>query len=239
MAFTVLPAIDVAGGRLGVWTPHGPGSLDVYGGDPVRAADAAREAGATWVHLVDMDHALGGTPLRTDLIERFRASGLSVQASGGIADAATVARALDAGAGRVVLGSAALVDEALVASLLSSLPAAAVLVGLDCRDGTIVARGRADVELELVTTVGWLVAAGAPGFLVTSVTRVGGMAGPDVATIRRVLRAGRPVVGAGGIASIDDLRAVRDAGGAGAVVGRAALDGALDLRAALAWADGA
>ena len=236
MAFSVLPAIDVAHGRLAVWTPDGPEPLDVLGGDPSRAADAAREAGASWVHVVDMDHAFEGTPLRDDLIAGVAATGLAVQASGGIADAASVTRALEAGARRVVLGSAALVDGSLVASVLATTPPPSILVGLECRDGMLVARGRAEVELELASTLGWLVAAGAPGFLVTSVARVGAEAGPDLPTIRRVVRAGRPVVAAGGIASIDHLRAVRDAGALGAVVGRAALDGALDLRAALAWA---
>jgi phosphoribosylformimino-5-aminoimidazole carboxamide ribonucleotide (ProFAR) isomerase len=85
--------------------------------------------------------------------------------------------------------------------------------------------------------VGWLAGAGAPAFLVTATRRAGGLEGPDVEVVRRVARAGRPTLAAGGIRSIDDLRALREAGAAGAVVGRAALEGRLDLDAALAWAE--
>jgi phosphoribosylformimino-5-aminoimidazole carboxamide ribotide isomerase len=86
-------------------------------------------------------------------------------------------------------------------------------------------------------TLGWLaLTPGVTSLLVTTVTRVGGLAGPDLDLVRRVMRRGFPVLAAGGIASIDDLQAVRDAGAAGAVVGRAALEGALELEAALAWA---
>jgi phosphoribosylformimino-5-aminoimidazole carboxamide ribonucleotide (ProFAR) isomerase len=236
VVFSVLPAVDVAEGRLAIWTSDGPEPLGAFDGDPVGAAQAAHAAGASVVHLVDMDHAFDRVPLRTDLIAEVAAAGPAVQVSGGIADAATVASALAAGARRVVLGSAALADDAVVVAAVASAPPGALLVGLECRDGAIVARGRDDVELELVSTLGWLTAAGAPGFLVTAVGRVGSLGGPDLPTIRRVARAGKPVVAAGGIASLDDLRAVRDAGAVGAVVGRAWLDGGLDLAGAVRWA---
>jgi phosphoribosylformimino-5-aminoimidazole carboxamide ribotide isomerase len=87
-----------------------------------------------------------------------------------------------------------------------------------------------------MTTVGWLAAAGVPAFLVTATGRVGGLDGPDLRLVRRVARAGRPTLAAGGIRSLEDLRALRDAGAAGAVVGRAALEGRLDLAETLAWA---
>ncbi|HSL12103.1 MAG TPA: HisA/HisF-related TIM barrel protein [Actinomycetota bacterium] len=236
MVFSVLPALDVAGARLAVWTPDGPEPLAAFDGDPLRAAEAARTAGADMIHLVDMDHALRGSPLRTELIEAVTGSGSAVQASGGIADRPTVRAAFDAGADRVVLGSAALTEDAVVASVLGSASPGSVLVGIECRDGAVVARGRGDVELELVSTLGWLTAAGAQGFVVTAIARVGSMSGPDLATIRRVVRAGKPVLAAGGVASLDDLRALRDAGAVGAVVGRAWVDGELDLAEAIAWA---
>ena len=239
MVFSVLPAIDVSDGRLAVWTPSGPQPLDAYDGDPLAAARAFREGGAEWVHVVDMDHAFRGTPFGTELLEAIAAEGLVVQASGGITDATTAGRALAAGARRVVLGSAALADEEATAAFLSAAAPGTVLVGLECRDGAIVARGRDDVELELATTLGWLTAAGAPGFVLTAVSLVGSRSGHDVATLRRVVRAGRPVVAAGGIASSSDLEGVRRAGAVGAVVGRAALEGTLDLAAALSWARGA
>ncbi len=88
------------------------------------------------------------------------------------------------------------------------------------------------MDLPLVSTLGWLVAAGAPGFVVTAVERVGTLRGPDIAVVRRVVRTGRPVIAAGGVAGADDLDALRRAGAVGAVVGRAALDGGLPLHEA-------
>jgi phosphoribosylformimino-5-aminoimidazole carboxamide ribonucleotide (ProFAR) isomerase len=87
-----------------------------------------------------------------------------------------------------------------------------------------------------MSTVGWLHAAGAPAFLVTATGRVAGLGGPDVDLVRRVARAGRPTIAAGGIRSLADLRALRDVGASGAVVGRAVLDGRITLGDALAWA---
>jgi phosphoribosylformimino-5-aminoimidazole carboxamide ribonucleotide (ProFAR) isomerase len=92
------------------------------------------------------------------------------------------------------------------------------------------------VDLELASTLGWLSAGGAEALLVTAVDRVATIGGPDTALVRRVARAGLPVMAAGGIRSLADLEAVRDAGASGAVVGRSALEGSLDLAAALAWA---
>jgi phosphoribosylformimino-5-aminoimidazole carboxamide ribotide isomerase len=91
------------------------------------------------------------------------------------------------------------------------------------------------VDLELASTLGWLSGAGAETLLVTAVDRVATITGPDTALVRRVARSGLPLMAAGGIRSLADLEAVRDAGASGAVVGRSALEGSLDLAAALAW----
>jgi phosphoribosylformimino-5-aminoimidazole carboxamide ribonucleotide (ProFAR) isomerase len=132
-----------------------------------------------------------------------------------------------------VLGSAALADEARATALLSA-EGPRLVIGIEAYEGRIRSRGRDPVDLPLVETLGWLVAAGASSLLVTSVDRVGRRSGPDLELIRRVVRAGRPVLAAGGVASIADLHALRAAGAAGAVVGSAALDGSLDLSAAIA-----
>ena len=110
------------------------------------------------------------------------------------------------------------------------------MVGIEVQGGRIRGRGIARVDLDLMSTLGWLSTAPVPGFLVTSLERVGASTGPDLALIRRVARVGLPVIAAGGIGSLEDLRAVRDAGAGAAVVGRAALLGDLDLPAAFAWA---
>jgi phosphoribosylformimino-5-aminoimidazole carboxamide ribonucleotide (ProFAR) isomerase len=232
MPFEIIPAIDVAGGRLAIHTRSGPRPVEAFGGDPLAAARAYVEAGARRAHVVDLDLAFGGAFGNLDVVEAVAALGLKVQASGGIAGLSEATRALAAGADRVVLGSGALLDEALVAQAIGAL-GSRLLVGIEVDEGRIRPRGRTEGDLPLAETLGWLVDSGATGFLVTAVARVGGLRGPDLAVVGRVLRAGRPVVAAGGVASLDDLRALYRVGAAGAVVGRAALEGGLDLAEAL------
>ena len=235
--FEVIPAIDVVGGALAHLTPDGPIRLDAYGGDPLAAAAAMVEAGAAWLHVVDMDLAFHGEPRNLGVVSAIAELRVPVQAGGGVRTHDEVDLLLDGGAARVVLGSAALADEAGTRELLDTR-ARRLIVGIEVGDdGRIRSRGRDPVDLPLMETLGWLVAADAPAFLVTAVARVGSSFGPDVAAVKRVVRASRPVLAAGGITSVDHLRALRTAGAAGAVVGRAALEGDLDLagaRAALA-----
>jgi phosphoribosylformimino-5-aminoimidazole carboxamide ribotide isomerase len=235
--FEVIPAIDVVGGRLTHLTPEGRVPIDAYGGDPLTAAAAMVEAGAGRLHVVDMDLAFEGEPRNLDVIAAIASLRVDVQAGGGVRRRREVDALLEAGADRVVLGSAGVADESAVRDLLKR-EGERLIVGIEVGDdGRIRSRGRDPVELPLMETLGWLVAAGAPAFLVTAVARVGSSVGPDLESVKRVVRAGRPVLAAGGIHSIDDLRALRAAGASGAVVGRAALEGALDLaeaRAALA-----
>lgn len=238
MPFTLLPAIDVSAGRLGVYRPEGPAPVEAYGGDPASAASAFAAAGASWLHVVDMDLAFSGQ-VRNDAVVRaiVRAlPGVRVQASGGITTPREIEAFLEAGAERVVIGSGVLVDVEATESLLADFGDRA-LVGVEVQEGRIRARGRVEVDLDLMSTLGWLAATGrVRGFLVTSVGRVGALAGPDAELIRRVARRGLPTLAAGGVRSMDDLIALRDAGAAGAIVGRAAWEGTLDLGAAVTWA---
>jgi phosphoribosylformimino-5-aminoimidazole carboxamide ribotide isomerase len=235
MPFTVLPAIDLWEGRLALLTGDGPAPSDAFGGDPLAAAAAYVGAGARWLHVVDMDLAFRGEPANADLIRALCAvGGARVQASGGVRTAAQVEELRSLGAARVVLASAALDDEDAVVEIVGRSRPGETVIGIEVADGRIRARA-ADVDLELASTLGWLTAAGAEALLVTAVDRVATIAGPDTALVRRVSRAGLPLLAAGGIRSLADLEAVRAAGASGAVVGRSALEGSLDLAAALAW----
>ncbi|HEX6581225.1 MAG TPA: HisA/HisF-related TIM barrel protein [Actinomycetota bacterium] len=235
--FEVIPAIDVKDGALAHLTPTGLMRIDAFAGDPVAAAAAMVEAGATRLHVVDMDLAFDGEPRNLDVVSAIVSLRVRVQAGGGVRTAEEVDALLSVGVERVVLGSAALADEVLARDLLG-VHGPRLIVGIEVGDGdTIRSRGRDPVDLPLMDTLGWLSAARAQGFLVTAVARVGSSIGPDVGAVKRVVRAGRPVIAAGGIHTVDDLRALRAAGALGAVVGRAALEGTLDLaeaRSALA-----
>jgi phosphoribosylformimino-5-aminoimidazole carboxamide ribonucleotide (ProFAR) isomerase len=140
------------------------------------------------------------------------------------------------GADRVVLGSRALVDRVLVTDLTASL-GERIAVGLELAGDRVRSRGMEAVDLSLSDTLAWLADTPATRFVVTAVSRVGGLAGPDLAMLDAVAALGRPFIVAGGIASTEDLRSVREAGAEGAIVGRAAMEGGLDLAAALALAE--
>ena len=231
--FEVMPAIDVSGGVLARFTSDGPRPVEAFGGNPLVAAEAAVAAGATWIHVVDMDLASAGEARNLEIVAAIASLPVAVQAAGGVRTAEQVRALSEAGATRVVLGSAVLADEPTTTTLLSG-EGPRLVVGIEVDRGRIRSRGRDPVDLPLMETLGWVVSAGAPELLVTSVARVGERVGPDLELVARVVRAGRPVLVAGGIASMADLQDLRAAGAAGAIVGTAALEGSLDLADAIA-----
>jgi phosphoribosylformimino-5-aminoimidazole carboxamide ribotide isomerase len=239
--FEVIPAIDLSEGRLARYAPDGPEPVQSFGGDPLDAADAFARAGARWLHVVDMDLAFTGEARNLGVLAAIRARAsrhatVQVQAAGGVAGAAEVRRFLDAGADRVVLGSAALADPPAVDALATAL-GARLVVGLEIQDGRIRPRGRTRADLDLASTLRWLGEGDASSFSVTAVARVGAVEGPDPSAVALVAALGRPVLAAGGVRTIDDLASLHEAGAHGAIVGRAALDASLDLGAAIAWSE--
>lgn len=233
MGFLVIPAIDVHGGSLARYTPDGPAPVEAFGRDPSVAARTYLSAGATWVHVVDMDRAFTGVARNLDVLVSVADLGLRVQAAGGVMSAMDADGALSAGAERVVLGSGALLDLEAAAGLIGSL-GERLVVGIEVEGGRIRARGRRETDLPVEETLDALTTAGAARFLVTSVPRVGSLGGPDLGAVRQAIGTGRPVLAAGGIATTEHLAELRDLGAEGAVVGRAALEGGLDLASAIA-----
>ena len=233
MGFLLIPAIDVHGGSLARYTPDGPAPVEAFGRDPLLAARTYLAAGATWVHLVDMDRAFTGVARNLDVLTSVAGLCLRVQAAGGVTSAIDVDGALSAGAERVVLGSGALLDLEAAAGLIQDL-GDRLVAGIEVEGGRIRARSRVETDLPLEETLGALTSAGAARFLVTSVPRVGSLGGPDLDAVHQAVGTARPVVVAGGIATIEQLVELRDLDAEGAVVGRAALEGGLDLAAAIA-----
>lgn len=230
--FEVIPAIDVSDGRLCRLAIGGPAAVEAFGGDPIAAAEAYLEAGARWLHVVDVDLAFFGESRNLHVLRSIAAMGAHVQASGGMIAAEEIEASLDAGATRAVLGSGALVDHPGVEALIDGLGERLVL-GVEVEAGRVRPRGRArEIDLDLRETVAWLSSAGAARLLHTNVRRVGGLAGPDLEGLAVVLAAGSPAISAGGIGSLEDLRAVATAGAEAAIVGRAALERRIDLAAA-------
>ncbi len=233
----MIPAIDLAAGRLGRMEADGAVPVDAFGGDPIAAAEAFVRAGARWLHVVDMDLAATGNAININVVMSIRRAalfaGARIQASGGVSRREDIEYLLDVGADRIVLGSRALSDPDLVADLTSTL-GERIAVGLEIDGDRVRSRGMDAVDLPLADTLGWLRGTDVVRFVVTAVSRVGGLGGPDLDMLGAVAGLGRPFIVAGGIASNDDLRAVREAGAEAAIVGRAAMDGGLDLTEALA-----
>ena len=229
--FTVYPALDVLEGRVVRLFEGRRERVTVEGGDPVAAAERFVAEGATWLHLVDLDGAFSGEP-DLGLIERVAAIGVPVQVGGGYRSLDLIDAALAAGAARVLVGTAAL-DPAFLAAAAERF-GAALVVAVDARDGLVTVSGwTQDSELRAVELAQRCALAGIERLLVTSTGRDGTLAGPDVELLEEVLVAGLPVVAAGGIATLDDLRALRGLGCEGAVTGSGIWLGRFSLAEAL------
>ncbi|WP_285116266.1 bifunctional 1-(5-phosphoribosyl)-5-((5-phosphoribosylamino)methylideneamino)imidazole-4-carboxamide isomerase/phosphoribosylanthranilate isomerase PriA [Leifsonia sp. fls2-241-R2A-40a] len=232
----LLPAVDVADGKAVRLTQGEAGSETSYG-DPVDAAAEWADAGAEWIHLVDLDAAFGRGENRSLLRRVIReVHGVSVELSGGIRDDESLQQALDAGATRVNLGTAALENPEWAASAISRF-GEAVAVGLDVRGTTLAARGWTREGGDLWEVLDRLEDAGCARYVVTDVTKDGTLRGPNLDLLRQVIeRTERPVVASGGISNLDDIAALRELvplGLEGAIVGKALYAGAFTLPEAL------
>jgi phosphoribosyl isomerase A len=231
----LLPAVDVADGQAVRLVRGEAGSQTRYG-DPLAAALAWQEAGAEWVHLVDLDAAFGRGSNRAQLAEVVGRLDVDVELSGGIRDDESLAAALATGCRRVNLGTAALEDPDWTAGVIAR-HGDAVAVGLDVRGHTLAARGWTQEGGDLWETLERLDRAGCARYVVTDVTKDGTLRGPNLELLQQVCaRTPAPVVASGGIASLADLELLRglvDEGVEGAIVGKALYAGAFTLPQAL------
>jgi len=235
LALTLLPAVDVAGGQA-VRLVQGAAGTETSYGEPLAAALAWQDAGARWIHLVDLDAAFGrGTNagLLAQLVGRLE---VAVEMSGGIRDDASLAAALATGCARVVIGTAALENPDWVRRIIAE-HGDRIAVGLDVRGTTLAARGWTQDGGELFDVLDRLEADGCQRYVVTDVAKDGMMAGPNLDLLRRVCaRTTRPVIASGGVSSLTDLRAIAGLaplGVEGAIVGKALYAGAFTLEQAL------
>jgi 1-(5-phosphoribosyl)-5-[(5-phosphoribosylamino)methylideneamino] imidazole-4-carboxamide isomerase/N-(5'phosphoribosyl)anthranilate isomerase len=232
----LLPAVDVAGGKAVRLTQGEAGSETSYG-DPVDAAEEWADQGAEWIHLVDLDAAFGrgnNHGLLKKVIKQVR--GVNVELSGGIRDDASLESALDIGAKRINLGTAALENPEWAANVIGQY-GEAIAVGLDVRGTTLAARGWTQDGGDLWKVLDRLEDAGCGRYVVTDVTKDGTLGGPNLELLRQIMdRTARPVVASGGISSLDDIAALRELvplGLEGAIVGKALYAGAFTLPEAL------
>lgn len=233
------PAIDLRAGRC-VRLVEGDFSREtVYGDDPVAVARSFAEAGARWIHVVDLDAARTGDPANRPVVvavaAAVAASGVSVQTGGGVRSMEDAAALLDGGVARVVVGTAAVEDPKLVARLADRWPGR-IAVGLDHRAGEVRLRGWTEgAGRSVAELVPEVVAAGASAVIVTDISRDGRLAGPDVDGLAELAATtGAPLIASGGVSSLDDVRALAAVPGlVGVIAGKAIYEGRLDVAAAV------
>ena len=236
----LLPAVDVQGGQAVQLTQGIAGSEKTFG-DPLAAAQRWQDAGASWLHLVDLDAAFGrgsNADLIAGITEKM---GLNVELSGGLRDDESLARALATGCRRVNIGTAALENPQWCEKVIAE-HGDRIGIALDVRGTKLAARGWVREGGDWAEAVDRLSAAGCRTFVVTDVNADGMLTGPNLDLLRDVAsRTDADVIASGGIATLDDLRALRTlvpAGVTGAIIGTALYVGNFTLADALAVAEG-
>src|SRR5512140_1932680 len=241
-SFELLPAIDLHGGRVVRLLRGDYRSATTYGDDPAAIADAFAEGGARWLHVVDLDGARDQDARQTRLVAAIVArvgARASVEVAGGLRDDRAVETSLDAGAARVILGTAALRDAGFAGRLSARFGPERIAVALDVRDGLAVGHGwiPGTPGVAVTDAIARLADAGVEIFEVTAIDRDGTLQGPDLALLDELVRLGcGAVIASAGVAGVADIAAVRALGCAGAIVGRALYEGRMTLEEALAAA---
>jgi phosphoribosylformimino-5-aminoimidazole carboxamide ribotide isomerase len=232
-----LPAVDIRDGKAVRLRQGDFDEETVYADDPLEAARSFVEAGATFLHLVDLDGALEGEPVNLEHVQRITSElDVPVELGGGLRSIASIRRALAAGASRVVLGTAAFTDPDLLDEALRAFTSR-ILVGVDVRGGMVsVAGWTRETQMRGEDAIRRMQRQGATRFVYTNVDRDGMLEGPDLDEVRRVSEtvSGRFLY-SGGIGSIEDLRALnsmRLLNLAGVISGKALYEGRFDVREA-------
>ena len=231
------PAIDLKDGNAVRLLRGNMDKSTVFNTDPAAQAMEFVAAGCDWLHLVDLNGAFEGAPVNAAPVEAILAQAkVPAQLGGGIRDLATIERWLDKGLARVILGTVAVENPALVREAAKAFPGQ-VAVGIDARNGRVATKGWAnETDIHVTDLARSFEDTGVAAIIYTDINRDGAMQGPNVdATAALANAVSIPVIASGGVSSLTDLIALRDCGAPlnGAISGRALYDGALDLKQAL------
>ena len=231
----VFPAIDIRGGRCVRLVEGDIARETVFDADPVAAARRWVDAGAEWLHVVDLDGAVVGEPVNVPALVRIRqAVDVPIQLGGGLRLEEHIAAAFDHGVDRVVLGTSAVRTPELVECAVARW-GDRVAVALDTRDGRLAADGWLDqTAVEALDLAADLEAIGVRRFIYTDIRRDGTLAGPNLASLRGIVGAlDAGVIASGGIGHVADVTAVAEIGAEGVIIGRALYDGRVALPEAI------
>lgn len=239
----IFPAIDLRGGRCVRLRQGRPELETVFSADPLQTARHWVSEGARWLHVVDLDATLGNAAAGNDAIVAAicQAAGVPVQFGGGLRSPEAIDKAFARGVQRIVIGSAAVSNPALVESALARFGAQAVAVGIDSRSGRVTVRGwQETTEIDAVALALQMKALGVARIITTDVARDGMLSGPNLDLLRRLAEtSGLRVIASGGISTLNDLASLAAIPGIeGAITGQALYTGAFALPEALAAAGG-
>lgn len=237
MSFTIYPAIDLRGGKVVRLKEGDPARMTSYSDDPAETARKWLGMGAQWLHVVNLDGAFGeGDNANRAALESVLKLGARVQFGGGIRSMDAIADILKLGVSRAILGTIAIEQPAIVADALTRFGAEQIAVGIDARDGLVRTRGwkdnsgvsAIDLALQMQTV-------GLGTVIFTDVSRDGLGSGLNIPSTRELAeRSGLDVIASGGVHTIENVIAAKDAGLAGCIIGRALYDGTVDLKEAIA-----
>lgn len=234
----VIPAIDLKDGRCVRLRQGNMAAETVYSDDVASVAGKWQQAGATVIHVVDLNGAVNGEPQNLPQIEAvIKTVSVKVQIGGGVRNLDTLRRYLNAGVSRVVLGTAALTDREFLEQACKEFPRR-ILLGLDARDGNVAVKGWTAVsDTKAIDLLKELSGYAIGAVIYTDISRDGMLSGPNLPALKEVVEySSFPVIASGGISSVKDLKAVQALGPRieGAIVGKALYDGQLDYRTAVA-----
>ncbi|QOS98025.1 1-(5-phosphoribosyl)-5-[(5-phosphoribosylamino)methylideneamino]imidazole-4-carboxamide isomerase [Brevibacterium sp. JNUCC-42] len=234
MNFTIYPAIDIRGGKCVRLFQGDYNQETVYGDSPVDIARMWSSAGASWLHVVDLDGAKEGTPVHLDLIgELAKKVSVPIQIGGGIRTLQDIEAYVERGIARIILGTAAIEDSFFTKEALRRY-GAQIAIGLDCRDGYVATRGWLNTtEMKATELAKQLVEFGAELFIYTDIARDGTLTGPNIEEIVQIaVTTGKKVIASGGVSHLGDLLALakqRKSGVEGVIVGKALYTEAISL----------
>jgi len=233
---TIYPAIDLKDGNCVRLYKGEMDQATVFNDDPAAQAKAFVDDGCTWLHLVDLNGAFAGEPVNGDAVDAIlKATNVPTQLGGGIRDIATMERWLDKGLSRLILGTLAVKDPALVKEACKLFPGK-IAVGIDAKDGMVAVEGWAEVsDMHVTDLAKKFEDAGVAAIIHTDIARDGTLEGVNAEASSALADAvSIPVIASGGVKDIDDIRRVADAGNLeGVITGRAIYDKKLDLKEAL------
>lgn len=232
----IFPAIDLSEGCAVRLLKGDYAQKTVYSDDPVSVAKGFREAGGEILHLVDLDGAKAGYAAAAEIVAKIAAeSGMFVEIGGGIRNAETVKQYLDAGVGRVILGTAALRDRAFLEEMIR-LYGEKIAVGVDIKNGNVAVQGwTEDDGVKYTDFLDYLEKIGVATVICTDVSKDGAMQGTNRELYRELAaKYSFKVVASGGVSTLDDIKALAKMDIYGAIVGRALYNGAIDLKEAIA-----